>query len=1226
GSAVLAVILIGLATSSFLAFQLSQKNNVISQKNEELEEKQTELKTKNDEVEGQREELKKKNEDLAAAKDRLVGYFQRAIFKPLTLSNRFSETELIQNFFEKEIFSPSRTFGDQSTSDLFESLSGPLLIPKKTSSRRLWQSQVTKQAIAPHRIASGDFVTGNIRIWDSASKDLLHSFQVHYEPEDRVGFWPTITWIYFHPINPNLIYTAGLDGKIALWDYKSQSTVSSYQVPKQPQITAVAVDQSGDSPSFVLSTEQGDLIRIHSETLVELQVDSLVDSRINSVAVNPKGDIAIAANDNSLVVCDADFKEKHNSTAKLPNLLCVAYSPSGQQFVAGGDDGMMYLFDAKTHNLVKEIEAHQPGEHATDQSRKVRSIQWLQDGRVVSGGSDGAVKIWNSNFDSIQTLKGHGPNAFGRDDILSAIVDGEECISIGRDHTMRIWDLKTGSCTYKLEGALFPHQNFHSSDYARFSYCSKTNRLLVANDSMDAYARIWDLSRFSEVSKYANFPFWEDNEAPITQDVAINSDGSRFVVAEPNGNLTFWDSDAKKPTRSITAHSVSLYTINPRLPLVKVIWPSDDNRIYSIGQDYKLLVIDAKAMKIIDTIDLADDENSVLPADTSNLSPTEQEETIRTIRNAQFDNQLYQLENELITIGRDNIIRGWDLENKQIAWRIGVAEKITASAISDNQKFLIVGTDAGSLFRVDLSTKNVASINTSFLELDRLVDDSRSVFKVDQRQGQQINEQWKRSVRSIAISNNNQLFAMSTGTGIISLFESETGIYSRSIAYDPFQQSMRQVHLLFSKDDRLFSIGADRCIREWDIYNSRQTSHGATKTRTSRLIHDQSADRQIQIGQRDVADDSLWLQSDGQWYGSRPFKNIQDMTDAAFVPGTNEVILSTLYGRVIRFDLANSKIISEFDQPDQDRKFETPIGPFKEGSLVAVSYDGRLVASTWSNGDQHSIDIWRRKTGQWLASIKMPRGVESLVFHPSDNQLATADQVGNCRVFELLAPEQPEEKFKSKGPQFATGLAYSTDGKILFQSGQYYNNRILSVWNSQTGAEINPSTGEPYSLNEIERNSQQDLFEADYIEDQFGNQVASYLDVATSPNGKWLATAGLDGFLVLWSIEDSKIRYRTKILTTGISDLDLDVPDDPVRTIHTGQITNVHFSNDSKKIFYTTIQGPICVAKIDDMLRLADLNADETYEEISKITSLRINEENNPETIEQNQLVPNIAK
>src|SRR5208337_2852832 len=68
------------------------------------------------------------------------------------------------------------------------------------------------------------------------------------------------------------------------------------------------------------------------------------------------------------------------------------------------------------------------------------------DGRVVTGSSDGTVKVWDLNSGQEQrTLSGHGSGVMA----LALTGDGR-VVSGSLDGTVKVWDLNSGSCLATL--------------------------------------------------------------------------------------------------------------------------------------------------------------------------------------------------------------------------------------------------------------------------------------------------------------------------------------------------------------------------------------------------------------------------------------------------------------------------------------------------------------------------------------------------------------------------------------------------------------------------------------------------------------------------------------------------------------------------------------------------------------------------------------------------------
>ncbi|XP_013410594.1 p21-activated protein kinase-interacting protein 1-like [Lingula anatina] len=102
----------------------------------------------------------------------------------------------------------------------------------------------------------------------------------------------------------------------------------------------------------------------------------------------------------------------------------------------GSSDETIKLFD-----LDKKVELGSLMEH----EGTITSLSFYEDSHLFSGSEDGKICIWKtSGWDCIKTLKGHkGP-------VLSVSVhpSGKLALSVGKDKTLRTWNLITGRAAF----------------------------------------------------------------------------------------------------------------------------------------------------------------------------------------------------------------------------------------------------------------------------------------------------------------------------------------------------------------------------------------------------------------------------------------------------------------------------------------------------------------------------------------------------------------------------------------------------------------------------------------------------------------------------------------------------------------------------------------------------------------------------------------------------------
>lgn len=137
-----------------------------------------------------------------------------------------------------------------------------------------------------------------------------------------------------------------------------------------------------------------------------------------------------------------DIRVWHSSTSqellriKVPNKTCnsLTFARDGSAIISGWDDGKIRAFYPESGRVMFVInDAHQRG---------VTSVAMTSDcRRIISGGGEGMVRVWNIKPDSQTleaTMKEH-KNAVSQIRINKS---DTECLTASWDGTCIVWDLK----------------------------------------------------------------------------------------------------------------------------------------------------------------------------------------------------------------------------------------------------------------------------------------------------------------------------------------------------------------------------------------------------------------------------------------------------------------------------------------------------------------------------------------------------------------------------------------------------------------------------------------------------------------------------------------------------------------------------------------------------------------------------------------------------------------
>src|SRR5712692_6406091 len=158
----------------------------------------------------------------------------------------------------------------------------------------------------------------------------------------------------------------------------------------------------------------------------------------------------------------------------------VACRPDGTRLVGGGQDGNVYVWDAKGGTQILRL----PGHHGV-----IMSVAWSPDGtRLATGsssrgeGDSGEVFVWDAHSGSrVCSLGGHP----GVVSVVTWAPGGERLISGGSDGRLRWWEVESGECVRV--------QQAHQGTVQALKVSPDGSRLASCGD--DGAINIWDLER-----------------------------------------------------------------------------------------------------------------------------------------------------------------------------------------------------------------------------------------------------------------------------------------------------------------------------------------------------------------------------------------------------------------------------------------------------------------------------------------------------------------------------------------------------------------------------------------------------------------------------------------------------------------------------------------------------------------------------------------------------------
>ena len=225
------------------------------------------------------------------------------------------------------------------------------------------------------------------------------------------------------------LVTSGKDNTVRLWSLTSHGQLETVATGSGHTLSVGGVAWAGDNIVSVSADRTLKLWSVTEGGLVSVRTEIAHDKDINCVAVSPDGGLLVTGGQDKLAKLWTSKELGLVSVLRghSRGVWCAMFSPEDRLVATGSGDATVRLWSITETgaSCVRQLQGHEAS---------VLSLAWVSGQHLVTGSSDGLIKVWwVSRQECTATLD------MGETKVWCLAVDGERVLAGGEGGRLQVW-------------------------------------------------------------------------------------------------------------------------------------------------------------------------------------------------------------------------------------------------------------------------------------------------------------------------------------------------------------------------------------------------------------------------------------------------------------------------------------------------------------------------------------------------------------------------------------------------------------------------------------------------------------------------------------------------------------------------------------------------------------------------------------------------------------------